>query len=99
MFRNDQRQFYKELDGKMNGQTEAPDPKGSIEFWIKLLSEPVEHNTDIKESYKDNCTQVFRKVDTEWIFEEKRQEKESGAGTKNQFNKSKDRQTNSFFQM
>ena len=27
MFRNDQMQFYKELDGKMNGQTEAPDPK------------------------------------------------------------------------
>ena len=32
MFRNDQRQFYKELDGKMNGQTEALDPKGSTEF-------------------------------------------------------------------
>ena len=25
MFRSDQRQFYKELDEKMNGQTEAPD--------------------------------------------------------------------------
>ena len=35
-----QRQFYKELDGKMNGQTEAPDPKGSTE------SEQVEHNRD-----------------------------------------------------
>ena len=28
MFRNDQRQLYKELDGKMNGQTEAPNPGG-----------------------------------------------------------------------
>ena len=46
MFRNDQRQFYKELDGKMNGQNEAPDPKGSIEFRSKLWSELVEHNRD-----------------------------------------------------
>ena len=34
------------LDGKMNGQTEAPDTKGSTEFWSKLSSEPVEHNRD-----------------------------------------------------
>ena len=46
MFRNDQRQFYKELDGKMNRQTEVPDPKGPTEFWIKLWSEPLEHNRD-----------------------------------------------------
>ena len=46
MFRNDQRQIYKELDGKMNGQTEAPDPKGSTEFWSNLWSDPVEHNRD-----------------------------------------------------
>ena len=44
MLRNDQRQFYKELDGKTNGQNEAPDPKGSTEFWSKLWPEPVEHN-------------------------------------------------------
>ena len=30
----------------MNGQTEAPDPKGSTEFWSKLWSEPVEQNRD-----------------------------------------------------
>ena len=30
MFRNDQRQFYKEL--KMHWLTEAPDPKGITEF-------------------------------------------------------------------
>ena len=46
MFRNDQRQFYKELDGKMNGQSEAPDPMGSTEIWSKLWCEPVEHNRD-----------------------------------------------------
>ena len=46
MFRSDQKQFYKELYGKMKGQTEAPDPKGSTEFWSKLWSEPVEHNRD-----------------------------------------------------
>ena len=46
MFRNDQRKFYKELDGKMNGQIEAPDPKGSAEFWSKLWSEPVERSRD-----------------------------------------------------
>ena len=34
MFRNDQRQFYKELDGKMNGQSETPDTKGSTEFGV-----------------------------------------------------------------
>ena len=38
--------FYKELDGKMNGYTAAPDPKGSTEFWSKLWSEPVQHNRD-----------------------------------------------------
>ena len=46
MFRNDHRQFYKERDGKMNGQSEAPDPMGSTEFLSKLWSEPVEHNRD-----------------------------------------------------
>ena len=46
MFRNDQKQFYKEFDGKINGQTEAPDPKGSTEFWSKLWSELMEHNRD-----------------------------------------------------
>ena len=30
----------------MNGQTEAPDPKGSTEVWSKLWSEPVQHNRD-----------------------------------------------------
>ena len=32
----------------LNGQIEAPDPKGSTEFWSKLWSEPVEHNRDSK---------------------------------------------------
>ena len=32
-FRNDQRQFYKDLDGKMNGQTEAPDLITRISNW------------------------------------------------------------------
>ena len=45
MFRNDQRKFYKELDGKMNVQNEE-NPKESTEFWSKLWSEPVEHNRD-----------------------------------------------------
>ena len=40
------RQFYQELDGNMNGQIEAPDPKGSNEFWSEFWSEPVEHNKD-----------------------------------------------------
>ena len=46
LFRNNQKQFYKELDGKMDGQVEAPDPNESTEFWSKLWSEPVEHNRD-----------------------------------------------------
>ena len=46
MFRNDQGQFYKGLDGKMNGQSDAPDPKGSTESCRKLWSEPVENNRD-----------------------------------------------------
>ena len=43
----------------MNVQTEAPDPKGSAEFWRKLWSEPVEHNRDsewlkkVKEKLRD----------------------------------------------
>ena len=63
MFRNDQRQFYKELDGNMNGQSEAPDPKGSTEFLSKLWSEPVEHNRDsewlkmVKEKLRDTPKQ------------------------------------------
>ena len=48
MFRNNKRQFYKELDRKINGQAETPDPKGSTEFWSNLWSEPVEHNRDSK---------------------------------------------------
>ena len=48
MFRYDQRQFYKELDGKMDRQSEAPDPKGSAEFWSKLWSEPVARSMDWK---------------------------------------------------
>ena len=31
MFRNNQKQFYKELDGKKYEQTEVPDPRGSTE--------------------------------------------------------------------
>ena len=46
MFKKDQRQQYKELDGKMNGQTQAPDSKGSTELWSTLWSEPVENNRD-----------------------------------------------------
>ena len=63
MFRNDQRQFYKELGGKINGKTEAPDPKGSTEFWSKLWSEPLEHNRDsewlkkLKEKLRDTPRQ------------------------------------------
>ena len=45
---NGQRHFYRELDGKMNRQSEAPDPKGSTEFCSKLWSELVEHNRDSK---------------------------------------------------
>ena len=47
----------------MNGQTEAPDPKGSTEFWSKLWSEPVEHNRDsewlkkVKEKLRDTPKQ------------------------------------------
>ena len=40
MFRNDQRQVYKELDGRINGQIEAPDSMGSPDFRRKLWSEP-----------------------------------------------------------
>lgn len=46
LFRSNQKQFYKELDGKMNEQTKTPDPKGSIEIWSSLWSESVEHNKD-----------------------------------------------------
>ena len=59
MFRNEQTQ----LDGKMNGQSEAPDPKGSTEFWSKLWSEAVEHNRDserlkkVKEKLRDTPKQ------------------------------------------
>ena len=47
MFRNDQKLFYKELDGTTNG---APDPKGSSEIWSKLWSKPVEHNREKQEN-------------------------------------------------
>ena len=46
----------------MNGQTEAPDPKGSNEFWSKLWSVPMEHNTDsewlkkVKEKLRETKT-------------------------------------------
>ena len=50
MFRNDQKLFYKELDGKTNEQTEAPDPKGSSEVCSKLWSKPVEHNRTKQEN-------------------------------------------------
>ena len=52
------RQFYKELDGKMNRQSEA-----QAEFWNKLWSEPVEHNRDsewlkkVKEKLRDTPQQ------------------------------------------
>ena len=46
MFRNNQKQFYKELDGKIYERTEATDPRGSTEFWSRIWSEPVEHNRD-----------------------------------------------------
>ena len=51
--------MYKELDGKLNEQTEAPDLKGSTEFWRNLWSEPVEHNRNaewlknVKEKLRD----------------------------------------------
>ena len=63
MFRNDPIQFYKEPDGKINGKSEAPDRKGSTEFWSKLWSEPVEHNRDsewvsnVKEKVRDTPKQ------------------------------------------
>ena len=47
----------------MNGQTEAPEPKGSTEFWSKLWSEPVHHNRDfewlkkVKEKLRDKPKQ------------------------------------------
>ena len=37
---------YHQNNGKMNGKTETPDPKGSTEFGSKLWSEPVEHNRE-----------------------------------------------------
>ena len=55
MFRNDQRQFYKGRDGKMNGQT-----KESTEFWRKLLSEPVVHNRDSEWLKKATFTGVCK---------------------------------------
>ena len=64
LFRNNQKQLYKELDGKLNEQTEVPDPKGSTEFWSKLWSEPVEHNRDaewlknVKEKLRDTPRQA-----------------------------------------
>ena len=63
LFRSNQKQFYKELDGKMNEHTKTPDPKGSIEFWSSLWSEPVEHNKDsewlkkMKEKLRDTPRQ------------------------------------------
>ena len=45
-YHHDKRQFYKELDGKMNRHIEAADPQGSTEFWSKLWSEPAEYNRD-----------------------------------------------------
>ena len=49
-----------------------------------------------------NISHVFRKVDKEWVYEERDRRHvicSSGAGTKDQFNQSKDRQTNSLYQM
>ena len=63
MFRYDQRQFYKELNGKMNGQIEAPHPNGSAEFWSKLWSDIGQHNSDsewlkkVKERLRDTPRQ------------------------------------------
>ena len=37
---------YHQNNGKMIGQTETPDPKGSSEFWSILWSEPVEHTRE-----------------------------------------------------
>ena len=47
----------------MNGQCEAPDPKGSTEFCSKLWSEPVEYNIEsewlkkVKEKLRDTPKQ------------------------------------------
>ena len=46
LFKNNQKQFYTELDGKLNEQTEAPDPTGTPEFWSQLWAKPMEHNRD-----------------------------------------------------
>ena len=54
------------------------------------------------EKTRKHCTRVFRKVDKEWVFEERERGHvicSSGAGTKNQSNQSQDRQTTSFSQM
>ena len=46
---HDQSQFYKELDGKMNGQTESPDRKGSSK-WLKKVNEKLK-NTPRQENF------------------------------------------------
>ena len=50
---------------------------------------------------QEHCTRIFRKLDKEWVFEERDRWHVvcSGAGTKNQFIQSKDRQTTSLSQM
>ena len=43
-FRENQKQFYRDLDGKDNQETKIPDQAATTKFWSDLWDSPVEHN-------------------------------------------------------
>ena len=57
LFKNDQKQLYKELDGSVQADSVAPNKKEATDFWSGIWSNPVTHNRNaewIKETRRRN---------------------------------------------
>ena len=75
LFVNNQRQFYRNLQGGKNENGEAPDRGATREFWQTIWSEPVEHNRNAVwiEKVKEKMEHVEKQTDLDITAEDVKQ--------------------------
>ena len=67
LFRSNQRQLFKELDGKSDDEQAAPEPDEARTFWSGLWDQPVQHNRQAEwlSDVRDELKNVQRQGDVQ----------------------------------
>ena len=75
LFVNNQRQFYRNLQGGKNENGEAPERGATRELWQTIWSEPVEHNRNAVwiEKVKEKMEHVENQTDLDITAEDVKQ--------------------------